>query len=132
MAIIKKAADGITKKQCTEFGLVSILFAIFLALYMKQDNFVIVALILTLLTIIVPGIFFPFAICWFGLSKVLGAISSGIMMTIVFFVVVIPVGLFRKLFGIDNLKIRQFRKGRLSVMVDRNHLFEEADLIHTF
>jgi len=132
MTRIKKLISGVTKKQCAEFGLVSILIAIFLALYLKQDTFVTVALILTLLTIIVPAIFFPFAICWFGLSKILSVISSAILITTVFFLVVIPVGLFRKLFGTDSLKIRQFRKGKGSVMLDRNHLFEEADLIHTF
>ena len=37
---IKKIFIGITKKQCMEFGLLTILAAIFLAICQKQNHFV--------------------------------------------------------------------------------------------
>jgi hypothetical protein len=53
-------------------------------------------------------------------------------MSIVFLVIVVPVGVFRKLMGIDNLKLRQFKKSRQSVMVTRDHQYEDADFLNTF
>lgn len=132
MDTIKKIFLGITKKQCVEFGLVTILVTIFLALYFRQNDLVKVAFGLTLLTVTVPIVFYPFAALWFGLSKLLGAISSRILLTIIFFIVVTPVGLFRRFLKKDSLKIHQFKKSTKSVMVDRDHLYTASDLKNTF
>jgi hypothetical protein len=132
MKAIKKIFTSVTKKQSTEFGVVSILVALFLALYFKKNVYVLTAFVLTLITLVVPIIYYPFAVFWFGLSKILGEISSRIMMTIVFFLVVTPIGIVRRLAGKDTLKIKQFKKGKQSVMISRDHLYTEADLVNTF
>jgi len=121
-----------TKKQSIEFGQVTVLVSTFLAFYRKEYNFAAAAFILSFFTITVPFIFYPFAVCWFGLSKILNALSSRILMGVVFLLIVIPVGLIRKLLGKDNLKLKQFKKNRKSVMVNRDHLYADADLLHTF
>jgi hypothetical protein len=115
-----------------EFGQVTVLVTTFFALSRNGGHLVAIAFILSLITIVVPGIFYPFAVCWFGLSKIISQITSRVLMCIVFLVIVIPVGLLRKLLGIDSLKIRQFKKGQESVMVERNHLYNKADLLNTF
>lgn len=128
----KKKSIEITKKQSIEFGLVTILIATFLAIYLKESYFVIAAFFLALITIIIPSILSPFAALWFGLSKILGAVTSLVLLTIVFFVIVIPVGLVRRLMKKDSLKIDQFKKSTTSVMVDRDHLYTSEDLLDTF
>jgi len=132
MKSIKKIFTNVTKKQCGEFGLVAILITLILALYFRNNNYVIVAVVFTLLTLIVPVIFYPFAVFWFGLSTILGAISSRVLMTIIFFLVVVPVGWIRKLSGNDSLKLRQFRKSVESVMIKRDHEYTKTDLENTF
>ena len=132
MIDIKKIFTGITKKQCIELGQTAILVTLFLALYLKQNNFVIAAFICTLITVLAPIIFYPFAFCWLGISKILGFISSRIIVRLIFFLVVTPVGILRQLSGKDSLKIKQFKKNSQSVMEERNHLYTEADLTHTF
>jgi hypothetical protein len=129
---IKKIFIGVTKKQCMEFGLVTVLAAIFLAIYLKQNIFVKGAFFLTLITIIVPIVFYPFAAVWFWLSKVLSVVGSQVLLTIVFFIVVTPVGLVRRLLNKDKLKIEQFKKSTKSVMTDRNHLYTTGDFTDTF
>ncbi len=62
MNSLKKIFSGVTKKQSAEFGQVTILAAIFFPLYLKENNFVIAAFILTLITILAPIIFYPFAV----------------------------------------------------------------------
>lgn len=69
---------------------------------------------------------------WLGFSATLSRISTVMLTCLVFAVVVIPVGLCRRLFGHDELKIRQFKKDGTSVMVDRNHTYTKEDLLHTF
>lgn len=129
---LKKIFTGVTRQQSAEFGQVTILVAIFFALYLRENNFVIAAFILTLITIVVPVIFYPFAVLWFGMAKILNAVSMTVLMGLVFFIIVTPVGLFRRLTGRDSLKINQFKKGRQSVMTDRDHLYTGDDLLHTF
>jgi hypothetical protein len=123
---------GITNKQCVEFGLVTILVTCFLAICLKQNYLVIAAFFLTLITIVVPIVFYPFAAVWFWLSKILSAIGSRILLTIVFFIVVTPVGLIRRLLNRDSLKIDQFKKSTKSVMTDRDHLYTDGDFTDTF
>jgi hypothetical protein len=132
MINLKKIFTVVTQKQSMEFGQVTIFVSTFLALYLKENNFVIAAFILSFLTITVPYIFYPLAVCWFGFSKILGAFSSKILMSIVFIFIVIPVGVYRKLRGRDSLKLKQFKKNRDSVMVNRDHLYTKEDLLHIF
>jgi|SRR5882757_3522756 len=129
---MKKLFAGVTKKQSTEFGLLTILVSLLRALYTYDRNWVLAAFILTLLTMIVPMVFYPFAVVWFGLSRILQAISTRILMGGVFFLMVIPVGLVRKWMGADPLKIKQFKKDRASVMTSRDHVYSKKDLENTF
>jgi glycerol-3-phosphate acyltransferase PlsY len=129
---IKKIFKPVSKKQTVEFALVAILISLFLSLYFKTNTGVKVAFVITVIAILVPVLFYPFAVIWFGLSNILGAISSKVLMTIIFFVLVVPIGLIRKLFGKDNLKINQFKKGSQSEMENRNHLYKESDITNTF
>jgi hypothetical protein len=132
MRVIKELSLKITKKQCMEFGQVATLAVLFFALKFKNDHFVIAAFLLMLITILVPVVFYPFALPWFGLSKLLSVISPAIILTILFFLIVTPVGLFRKLLGKDSMRLKQFKKDRHSVMINRDHLYTGADLLNTF
>jgi hypothetical protein len=132
MAAAKKFSAKITKKQCTEFGQVATLVVLIFALHYKSDHWVVAAFVLILMTIILPIIFYPFAIVWFGLSELLSIVSPAIILTIIFFLIVAPVGLIRRLLGKDSMQLKQFKKDKRPVMIDRNHLYIESDLLHTF
>jgi hypothetical protein len=129
---LKKIFIGVTKKQCTEFGLLAILAAIFLAICQKQNHLVTWAFILTIVTLIIPIVFYPFAAIWFWFSKILSAIGSRVLLTIIFFIVVTPVGLIRRILKKDSLKIDQFKKSKKSAMIDRDHLYTAEDFTNAF
>jgi hypothetical protein len=130
----------ITRRENVEFGLVAILVVLFMALragrihdaHYLSGHYLLAAFVLTLLTIIVPRIFYPFAAAWFGLSGILGRVSSAVLMTLVFFGIVLPAGLVRKWRGVDPLKIKAFKKGEGSVLSPRNHIYKKEDLLKTF
>jgi hypothetical protein len=128
----RKFKMAITKEQTKEFGMVLVLISIFLSIHKRDYNYMKVAFILTLITILVPIIFYPIAFCWFGLGKLLGNIGSVILLSIIFLLVVVPVGLVRRLLGFDNLNLKKFKKDTRSVMIIRNHLYTDDDLLHTF
>jgi hypothetical protein len=128
----KDYAATVSKEQTKDFGMVMALVAVFLALYFKEYIYVKIAFALILLTIVVPVLFYPFAFCWFGLSRFLGHISSAVLLTILYAVIIIPVGLFRRVAGYDDLQLKQFKKNKKSVLTDRNHDFDNADLLNTF
>jgi hypothetical protein len=75
-----------------------------------------------------PAVFYPVSVIWMNLSDFLGKYVSKFILSIIFFVFVMPVGLIRKLSGKDNLKIRQFKKSKESVFFERNHVFTAEDM----
>jgi hypothetical protein len=130
---MKPRVTSVTRKQCTEFGQVAVLVALLGALYFKNDHtLILTALLLILLTIVVPTVFYPFAVAWFGLAKLLAAVVPSVVLGILFFLMVTPLGLVRWMLGRDALRLRQFKKGRSSVMNNRDHVYTEADLKDTF
>jgi hypothetical protein len=122
----------ISKEQTREFGMVTVLVTCFFAFYLKKNNLTPVIFILSLLTLLFPLIFYPFAFVWFGFSKIMGKVSTGILLGVVFFIIVIPVGLIRKMMQLDGLKIKQFKKSTGTVMVKREHIYVDSDLLHIF
>jgi len=132
MTAPKKFSAKITKKQCMEFGQVATLAALLLALHYKSDHWVVAAAVLIFFTIILPITFYPFAVVWFNLAELLSLVSPAVILAIIFFLIVTPVGLLRRLLKKDSLRLKEFKKDRRSVMVDRNHLYTESDLLHTF
>lgn len=76
----------------------------------------------------VPGIYRPAAFIWFGLTRILATVMSRVLVSLVFFVVVTPIGLIRRLLNVDSLQLKAFKSGRGSVMVERRHRFTGDDL----
>ncbi|MBO4710785.1 hypothetical protein J5681_02575 [bacterium] len=118
----------ITKKQASDSGMALVLIALICFAVLRHDAWLWVAMAILVVDMIFPIIFKPFAFIWFGLSRILGTVMSKIMLAVVFFLVVFPMGLIRRIFGKDSLKLHQFRKEKVSVFAERNHEYTAADL----
>ena len=88
----------------------------------------IAAVVVQVVNMIVPQVFRPVAVVWFGLAHILGSVTSRVLMLVVYAVVVTPIGLIRRLIGKDSLRLRAFKAGDESVMIVRHHRFTAADL----
>ncbi|MEW5981782.1 MAG: SxtJ family membrane protein [Acidobacteriota bacterium] len=75
-----------------------------------------------------PPIFKPFAVVWFGLADAIGSVTSRIVLSVVFFGLVTPVGLIRRWMGKDPMQLRRFGRDRESVFTVRGHRYTGADL----
>jgi hypothetical protein len=118
----------ITKDQSRDTGMAMVLLLLIVFATRKREGYLIGAMVLHVLNMIVPQVYRPVAVLWLGLSDLLGSVVSKILLSIVFFVVVTPIGILRRLFGKDSLQLRAFKASKESVMLERNHTFIGSDL----
>jgi hypothetical protein len=115
-----------------EVGILLALTLLFFAYREENWDFVVYSGILLLLSLIFPLIFYPLTYVWFGLGKILGLMSSQILLTLLFFVLLMPVGLFRRWVGKDSLQLKKFKQGHDSVLISRNEKILPAHLKNPF
>jgi hypothetical protein len=123
---------SITKEQSKDSGMAVVLILLIVGFLKKDDIFFWAAAVSLLMDMTFPMFFYPFAIFWFGLGNLLGAIVSRILLSVVYVVIVLPVALIRQFMGRDALLLKKFKKGNGSVMKTRNHAFGPADLEKPF
>ncbi len=124
MASIRK----MTKEQSQDTGMAIVLLTLLIYLKTKHNAWLYSAMILHVVNMVVPRIYAPIAVLWLGFSTVLGTVMSKILLSILFFGLVTPIGTLRRFFGKDSLKLRAFKAGEESVMIVRNHLFVARDI----
>jgi len=117
-----------TKDQSRDTGMAMVLLLLLIYLKTRREGLVYAAMILHVLNMILPRVYAPVAVLWLGLSHVLGTIMSKILLSILFFGLVTPIGVLRRLFGKDSLKLRAFKANEESAMSVRNHLFVGHDI----
>lgn len=90
------------------------------------------AIVVLLLTMTWPRIFQPFAIFWFALSEVLGTVVSKIVLTLLFYVLLLPIGRVMSLVGKDSMRLKSWKKGNETVFRSREHTFAAKDLEYPY
>ena len=119
---------SITKEQSKDTGMAMVLLLLLFSAAFKKQSVVTAAVVALIIDMTFPRLYRPVAVLWLGLSHLLGTVVSKILLTLVFFGVVTPIGLARKLLGIDSLKLKEFKSGKNSVMAIRNHTFTGQDI----
>lgn len=120
------------KQQCKDAGLALVLILLIIMALTRSYQLLPWAIGALVLAMSWVRVFHPFAILWFGLAKLLGSVVSRVLLSLVFLVLVTPVGLVRRALGKDSLQLRGFRSGSGSVMHARHHEYSSADLEQPF
>jgi len=118
----------ITKEQCRDTGMAMVLLLLILRVTLHRDSFMVSAIVLQVVNMTTPSVYKPIAIVWLGLSELLGKAVSTVLMSVIFFGIVTPIGILRRLFGGDDLRLRAFKTAADSVMLERNHKFTAFDI----
>jgi hypothetical protein len=118
----------VTREQSRDTGMAMVLLVLLLWLAYGGDGLVRTAVALLVLTMAVPGAFAPVAVVWLALSNAVGTVVSKALFSVVFVLVVTPIGVVRRWLGKDSLQLCNFKTSHDSVMVRRNHLYTPADL----
>jgi hypothetical protein len=125
-------STSISKEQARDSGMAIVLILLIIGYFANEDIYYKAAIPVLLMNMIFPRFYYPFAVLWFSLSNLLGTIVSKILLSVVFFIVVMPIALLRRLLGKDTLLLKKFKGGNGSVMKTRNHTFMAADLEKPF
>lgn len=126
--ISKHFSKKISKDQATDTGMALMLVLLLIGLFTHNVVYYKVSIPVLIINMTFPKAYYPIAVVWFGLSSFLGNIVSKVILTIVFLLLVVPVGLVRKFLGKDTLQLTKFKKGRESVMETRNHYFTKESI----
>ena len=118
----------ISKEQAKDTGMAMVLILLLFGVTLQNIIYVKLGILCLLIAMAIPLLFKYVAIFWLGLSHFIGTFVSKIILSAIFFLIVSPVGFIRRLLGYDTLKLRQFKAGKESVMVLRNHLFKKEDI----
>lgn len=118
----------ITSRQAKDTGLAMVLICLLAGQFWNHPKLFMVAIVLLLIDMIVPGLYRPVATVWLGLSTILGTIMSRVILTIIFFILVTPIGLVRRAFGKDTLMLNKWKQGERSVFQNRDHLYESKEI----
>lgn len=93
-----------------------------------RSRLLLLAVFLLVLTMARPQLFRPLSVVWFGASRVLGSVLSRLILTVVFFGLITPVGLLRRWSGKDPLQLRRWKRADGSVLTERQGMIGPDDL----
>jgi hypothetical protein len=115
-------------QKAKDTGMAMVLLLLIIGLWRNEDICFKIALVVLLIDMIVPKVFTPLAYIWFGIAYILGTVSSKILLFLVYMIMVLPVGIIRRMSGKDVMLVQKWKKSHESVFKTRNHLFTAADI----
>ncbi len=118
----------VTRDQAKDTGMAMVLICLLIAYFGERPRFAVLAILLLIVDMVWPLIFHYPAKLWFGLAHLMGAIVSRILLTVLFFGLVTPLGLLRRLGGADPMQLKKWKKGNDSVFKTRDHTYTAEDI----
>lgn len=96
-----------------EFGIIVSMILVLMAMfgYVRLPSVIVVLLV----TLLLPKLFTPFTWLWFRLGEGLNIVMGRVLLVLIYFLVVTPVGLLRRMTGMDMMRLHQFKKSTASV-----------------
>ena len=123
---------SISDKEAADTGMALTLILMLAGYFTGNIIYFLLAIPVQVLNMLWPSAYRPLGYVWLGLTNIIGTVMSKIILSIIFFVVVLPMGLIRRATGKDSLQLKKFKKDTSSVMVERNHSFDSNDLVNPF
>jgi hypothetical protein len=119
---------GVSRDQAKDTGMALTLLCLLVAHFTDRPYFVPPAIALCLLTMMWPPLFHYPAKAWFGLANIMGAVMSRVLLALLFYGLVTPFGLIRRLGGYDPMQRKKWKTSRSSVFRTRNHAYRGQDI----
>jgi hypothetical protein len=123
---------SVTKKEESDTGMAITLIFLLLGYFTKKVIWYKLAIPFLVINMAFPRFYYPFAIVWLGLTKLLGMIVSRVLLSVVYIFFLLPVGVIRRMTGKDSLNLTGFKKGKNSVMINRDIEFTANDIKNPF
>lgn len=120
-----------TDKWIKDTGEVLALVLLFFGLIQNSKYLSVLALLALFITTIAPQLLKPIAFIWKKVTEVLAYIMPRIFFGFVYFIIITPVGYFRRYMGYDSLSLKNYNL-QLTSFKNRSHLFTKKDLIKPY
>jgi len=121
-------SQSVTVRQCKDSGMMLVLICLIAGHYSKDGMWEIAAISFLVADLLFPSIYKPLARFWFGIGHILGIAVSSLLLSLVYFLLVTPVGMVRRFLGADPLLLKSWKAHSRSVFSVRNHVFGREDL----
>ncbi len=121
----------VTRKNCIELIVASLILFAFLAI-MKKNLYFVVPVPPLILLLLRPTIIMPLAKVWMGFGHILGTINSKILLSIVFFVLVTPVAIIRRSFSNGSMTNWKKNTKKDTMFILRKKSFKREDFDKAF
>lgn len=118
----------IERKDTIDTGMVLVLILLISFIATKNILHIKIAIVLLLITIVLPAVLKPIAVGWFGISELIGSVMSRAILAVVYIVFVMPVAFFRRLIGKDPMRFKKWKENDQTVFVVRNQTFSPIDI----
>ena len=116
-----------THSYVKDSGLVLVLALLLIAYWKGSSLFLLLAIGTLVIVMTIPVIFKPMAVIWYYFSTALGNITNRIILTVVYGIILTPVGVIRRFLGSDPMKRKEWKNGSSSVFTERKHVFVSDD-----
>lgn len=123
---------SISKKEASDTGMAMTLICLLLGYFTKKVIYYKIAIPVLVMNMAFPMFYYPFAMIWLGLTNLLGIVISRILLSVVYILFLMPVGVIRRAMGKDSLNLTGFKKSSSSVMITRNIEFKADDIKNPF
>lgn len=118
--------------QYKDVGLVLMMLFLFLHFHYDRRPLLIAAFLVAGVTLLLPVLLSPVSKAWYALSELLGIVMSRVLLSIVFFFVITPIGFIKRTVDGKRLLGEQWKKGTVTVFTNRNKTITRHDIVNTF
>lgn len=120
--------SNISNSQAKDTGMAMVLICLIISIFTTSPNLTILGTFLLIINMVIPAVFKPVAIVWLGLSHLIGTVMSKIILSIIFYLMVTPIGVIRRYMGKDPLKLNLWKNSNASVFENRDKSFSAEDI----
>lgn len=115
------------KAKNIEFGMLVTLVLLVITLW-KRNDWYMYAIVTLAAAMLVPVLYTPFAWLWFRMAKLLEQTTSKAILFLIFFIIITPVGIIRRLTGKEALQLKRFHKDKRSVFEVKKLHYTRKDM----
>jgi hypothetical protein len=119
---------SISKKEASDTGMAMTLICLLLGYFTKNVIYYKIAIPVLVMNMAFPMFYYPFAMVWLGLTNLLGMVVSKVLLSVVYILFLMPMGMIRRAMGKDSLNLTGFKKSKDSVMITRDIEFTANDI----
>ncbi len=119
---------SISKKEASDTGMAMTLICLLLGYFTQNVIYYKIAIPVLVMNMAFPMFYYPFAVIWLGLTNLLGMVVSKVLLSVVYILFLMPMGMIRRAMGKDSLNLTGFKKSKDSVMITRDIEFTANDI----